>query len=148
MGLFGRSFKKKVEDALDEIRGMDLGIRNLGADVRGKVITLEGEAPSREVANQVMEIVVDRVKPDNVVNTIRVDKPEPPPPEPPAEKEAVEVEPEHQRFHEVLEGDTLSALAKKYYGDASKYPKIFDANRDVLDNPDLIRVGQRLRIPE
>jgi nucleoid-associated protein YgaU len=36
----------------------------------------------------------------------------------------------------------------KYYGKASAYPKIFEANRDILDNPDLIKPGQKLRIPD
>lgn len=36
---------------------------------------------------------------------------------------------------------------QKYYGDASLYPKIFEANKDVLKDPNLIRVGQKLRIP-
>ena len=49
--------------------------------------------------------------------------------------------------HVVQAGDTLSKLAAKYYGDASLYTKIFQANRDVLSDPDKIRVGQKLRIP-
>jgi nucleoid-associated protein YgaU len=51
------------------------------------------------------------------------------------------------QWYEVKKGDTLSKIAKEFYGDASLYPKIFDANRDRLKNPDLIQVGQKLRIP-
>jgi nucleoid-associated protein YgaU len=51
------------------------------------------------------------------------------------------------QWHEVVAGDTLSKIALKYYGDASLYPTIFEANRDQLKNPDLIKVGQKLRIP-
>ncbi len=51
------------------------------------------------------------------------------------------------QWHEVKKGETLSKIAQQYYGDASLYPKIFEANQDVLKNPDLIRVGQKLRIP-
>ncbi|MEQ1545241.1 YidB family protein [Methyloglobulus sp.] len=47
----------------------------------------------------------------------------------------------------VVSGDTLSKIAKHYYGDANEWPKIFDANRDKLSNPDKINVGQVLRIP-
>ncbi len=54
---------------------------------------------------------------------------------------------EYYHVHEVVSGDTLGKLAKEYYRDASKYPKIFEANRDQLDNPDLIKVGQKLKIP-
>jgi nucleoid-associated protein YgaU len=51
------------------------------------------------------------------------------------------------QWHEVKSGETLSKIAQHYYGDASLYPKIFEANRDVLKDPNMIRVGQKLRIP-
>ena len=47
----------------------------------------------------------------------------------------------------VQSGDTLSKIAHKYYGDASLYPKIFQANRDQLSDPNRISPGQKLRIP-
>ncbi len=52
------------------------------------------------------------------------------------------------RFHTVQKGDTLSAISKKFYGDANKYMKVFEANRPMLENPDKIYPGQVLRIPE
>lgn len=55
-------------------------------------------------------------------------------------------EPEAQ-YHDVVRGDTLSAIAKKYYGDANKYPAIFEANKPMLSHPDKIYPGQKLRIP-
>ncbi|MBY0455601.1 MAG: peptidoglycan-binding protein LysM [Burkholderiaceae bacterium] len=60
--------------------------------------------------------------------------------------EVTDPEPEAQ-FHDVVRGDTLSAIAKKFYGDANKYPKIFEANQPMLSNPDKIYPGQKLRIP-
>jgi nucleoid-associated protein YgaU len=51
------------------------------------------------------------------------------------------------QYHTVVKGDTLSAIAKKYYGDASKYPEIFEANKPMLKHPDKIYPGQSLRIP-
>ncbi len=53
-----------------------------------------------------------------------------------------------QRTYTVQRGDTLSALAQRYYGNATQYNKIFDANRDQLKDPDKIQVGQTLKIPE
>ena len=48
----------------------------------------------------------------------------------------------------VKEGDTLSVIAKKIYGDESDYQKIYDANKDLIGpNPDLIKPGQELTIP-
>ena len=51
------------------------------------------------------------------------------------------------QWHEVEAGESLSKIAVKYYGDASLYTKIFEANKDVLKDPNMIRVGQKLRIP-
>lgn len=51
------------------------------------------------------------------------------------------------RFYTVKKGDTLSAIAKAEYGNANKYPTIFDANKPMLKDPDKIYPGQVLRIP-
>jgi nucleoid-associated protein YgaU len=51
------------------------------------------------------------------------------------------------KTYTVKAGDTLSKIAKQYYGDASQYTKIFEANRDQLSDPNLIRPGQVLTIP-
>jgi nucleoid-associated protein YgaU len=51
------------------------------------------------------------------------------------------------QWHEVKRGETLWKIAQEHYGDGSLYPKIFEANRDVLKDPNLIKVGQKLRIP-
>lgn len=55
-------------------------------------------------------------------------------------------EPEAQ-YHAVVSGDNLSKIAKKFYGDANKYPVIFEANKPMLTHPDKIYPGQLLRIP-
>ncbi len=47
----------------------------------------------------------------------------------------------------VQSGDSLSKIAKKHLGSADKYMAIFNANTDILKNPDLIKVGQKLKIP-
>ncbi len=51
------------------------------------------------------------------------------------------------RFHTVQKGDTLSKIAKEFYGDANKYQQIFEANKPMLSHPDKIYPGQKLRIP-
>ncbi|WP_295958171.1 peptidoglycan-binding protein LysM [Rhodoferax sp.] len=50
-------------------------------------------------------------------------------------------------YHTVVSGDTLSAVAKKAYGNANLYPQIFEANKPMLSSPDKIYPGQVLRIP-
>jgi nucleoid-associated protein YgaU len=47
----------------------------------------------------------------------------------------------------VAKGDSLSKIAKQFYGDANQWRRIYDANRDQLSNPDLIHPGQNLKIP-
>ena len=49
--------------------------------------------------------------------------------------------------YEVVAGDSLSKIAKRHYGDANKWPRIYEANRDQIKNPDLIHPGQKLTIP-
>jgi len=50
-------------------------------------------------------------------------------------------------MYTVQSGDTLSKIAKRFLGDANKYPAIFEANRDQLSDPDKIGVGQKLKLP-
>jgi LysM repeat protein len=49
--------------------------------------------------------------------------------------------------HTVKRGETLGKIAKQYYGNASKYTVIFNANTNILKNPDVIHPGQELVIP-
>ncbi|MCP4054406.1 MULTISPECIES: LysM peptidoglycan-binding domain-containing protein [unclassified Mesoflavibacter] len=49
--------------------------------------------------------------------------------------------------HTVKSGDTLGKIAKHYYGNAGKYTAIFEANKDILNNPDVIHPDQELKIP-
>ncbi len=142
MGLFGPSLEKQVEKALGQVRGMGLDVRGLGARVEGKIVTLTGETESMEVKTTIMEAFSKAVKADNILNTIKVIRPEP---EPHATAPAAAP---GERTYEVQAGDTLGAIAQRFYGKASQYMKIFEANRDILDNPDLIKVGQVLKIPE
>ncbi|MEZ4894475.1 MAG: LysM peptidoglycan-binding domain-containing protein [Saprospiraceae bacterium] len=70
-----------------------------------------------------------RSKPSDIVADIQVDNPS------------------FYTKHTVVKGESLSKIAKHYYDDMMKYKLIFDANRDQLDNPDRIDVGQVLTIP-
>lgn len=137
--MFGKSFEDQVQEAINTVGVTTPGVSGLHAEVHGKVITLQGKADSREAANLAMQKIDQSVKADNIVNAIVVEKAEP---EPVIEQVSAE------RFYEVVSGDTLGAISQKYYGKASDYMKIFEANRDILDNPDLIKPGQKLRIPE
>ena len=51
------------------------------------------------------------------------------------------------RIHVVVKGDSLSKIALREYGDAQQWRRIYEANRDLVQNPDLIYPGQKLRLP-
>ena len=77
--------------------------------------------------------------------------PAPPPPESgtashPTPEQTEKIKP--QRFHIVTKNQTLSEISYKYYGSASKWPKIFEANRNILSDPDKLQPGMKLIIPE
>lgn len=61
--------------------------------------------------------------------------------------EVVTPEPEPPRFHTVVPGESLSVIARKYCGDAMKYPVIFEANKPMLSDTDKLYPGQVLHIP-
>jgi len=54
---------------------------------------------------------------------------------------------EYYHLHTVESGESLSKISKHYFKDANKYMNIFNANKDQLTNPDMIKVGQKLKIP-
>ena len=54
---------------------------------------------------------------------------------------------DYYHLHTVESGENLSKISKQYYKDAKSYMKIFEANKDQLTNPDIIKVGQKLKIP-
>lgn len=93
------------------------------------VVTLSGGAPSQEASEKAS------LAAGNVANVTQVDNKLSAPAADPAQ------------YHDVVRGDTLSAISKKYYGDANKYNAIFEANKPMLSHPDKIYPGQKLRIP-
>lgn len=52
------------------------------------------------------------------------------------------------RIYVVERGDNLSRIARKFYGEASAWKRIYEENRDVIQNPDLVEPGWKLRIPD
>jgi len=60
---------------------------------------------------------------------------------------AREAEAPTEATYTVVPGDSLSKIAKRFYGEANEWRKIFEANKDQIENPDLIHPGQVLRIP-
>ncbi|SCK31838.1 LysM domain-containing protein [Variovorax sp. HW608] len=114
------------------IETQNLGLTDLGVtySAANGLVTLSGSAPSQEASEKAS------LAAGNVANVTQVDNNLVAPPAEPAQ------------YHDVVRGDTLSAISKKYYGDANKYNAIFEANKPMLSNPDKIYPGQKLRIPK
>ena len=148
--MFGRSIEKKANEAVEKLNARFPGTR-ISASVDDKIVTLQGTAPDLATKQQIMVAFNEMVKTDNTINQISIPQP--------TTSHAAGGAPGNfapgtgmagsggQRVHEVVRGDTLSGLAKTYYGNASQYNRIFEANRDILDDPDKIKVGQKLKIP-
>ena len=129
--LFG-SEAEAPEKIKSHIEEDNPGIKNLEISVKEGVVELSGEAESAEAAEKAV-LMAGNVK---GIREVRFDGLSTPP-----ATEKVE-------YYEIVSGDTLSAIAKRYYGKASAYPRIFEANREVIKDPDLIFVGQKIRIPQ
>lgn len=114
------------------INTQQLGVTNLKVayDAAQGKVTVTGEAPTQAVKEKVTLCCGNVSNVTSVDNQMSVTNPEP-----------------EAQYHDVVRGDTLSAIAKKYYGDANKYPVIFEANKPMLSHPDKIYPGQKLRIP-
>ena len=51
------------------------------------------------------------------------------------------------QYYTIESGDSLSKIAKQFYGNAMDYPKLFEANKEVIEDPNLIYPGQKIRVP-
>ena len=124
---------------------LGLQVTNFNVTVADKVATVTGLAVNRAEASKIVMAVGNNDGIDKVDNQMRVPLSSiQPAAAPDADDHADE---DKVTFHTVESGDTLSAIARKVYGDANKYPVIFEANKPMLSNPDRIYPGQVLRIP-
>lgn len=110
---------------------MNQGVENPKVTFDDGVATVWGKAPSQAIKENTILVI------GNVQGVARVD-----------DRMEVEVPAPEATFYTVESGDTLSAIAKRHYGSAAEYTKIFKANQPMLKDPDLIYPGQVLRIPK
>jgi nucleoid-associated protein YgaU len=125
--------KTKYAPALKTIEEQGVKLQNL--HIQDNKLFIKGAAPTDAAKNEVWTAIkqVDRSYSDLLAD-ITID------PSLPAPK------PKEQNYT-VQSGDTLSKISKQFYGDANRYMKIFDANKDQLKDPNTIKPGQVLRIP-
>ncbi|MDJ0760590.1 MAG: peptidoglycan-binding protein LysM [Woeseiaceae bacterium] len=113
------------------------GIKNIEVEFDDGVATICGDCDSKATRDRAI-LMVGNIKGVEKVIADDLNAPEPPPEAPPEPEETV---------YEIKSGDTLGAIAKQFYGKASKYMTIFEANRDIIDDPNKIYPGQKIRIP-
>ena len=110
------------------VKALDLEVENLQVEVAGTTCCVMGEVSNQETKEKIALAVGNTAGIGTVDDRLEVTAPK-----------AV--------FYTVVSGDTLSKIAREHYGDANKYPTVFEANRPMLEHPDKIFPGQVLRIP-
>lgn len=149
MGLFdfvkdvGRQIFDTDAEAADNIKQhlevKTSGIRNIEVEFDDGVATICGDCVNQATRDRAVLMVGNIKGVEKVVaDDLRVD--------PPKVKEKAQPQ-EKAEFYEIVSGDTLSGIAKKYYGKASAYTRIFEANKDIISDPNKIYPGQKIRIP-
>lgn len=131
-GIFGRgrSEDEEITDLLNSTFGDK--ISNLKVEFKDGVVSLYGSCDTQATKEKAI-LLAGNVKGVSGVNDIYFTAPQ--------TEEEVE-------YYVVNPGDSLSKIAKNFYGNAMKYPEIFEANKEVIKDPDLIYPGQKLRIPK
>ena len=159
MGLFdfakdiGSKLFSNESDAVENITAHILdnnpGIEDLFVIFDAGVTTIIGVTQSAEAAQKAVLLAgnvkgVTEVIPKIQINEAELEAGA-------AAEEEVEManllEPDNVEYYIIQSGDSLSKIAKKYYQNANEYPRIFDANKEVIKDPNLIYPGQKIRIP-
>jgi nucleoid-associated protein YgaU len=147
MGVFsflknlGRDIEGETAATITKTLNEKFGRRlsNLKVTVEGGTVTLAGEAKSEDVREKAVLLAgnikgVDAVNDDGL--SVRA----------PAGGGVATLK--KSTFYTIKKGDTLSKIAKREYGSADQWTKLFDANQEVIDHPDRIYPGQTIRIPD
>lgn len=171
MDAFSKILGGKKADPTASVKPPSAVLRENGIDPSGLkfkfnqdgTVGVSGSAGSQQESERISELINGIPGVTGVQSSITVAAPAPiptptPTPEPEvvveaaeapaaAEEAAVEAKPEG-RTYTVQSGDTLWKIAEAMYGSGGKYMKIFEANKDLLENPDKIFPGQELVIPD
>ena len=112
------------------INQMGFSVRDLAVDIEGDRALIRGAVDSQADREKIILMVGNTEGIAAVDDRLQVSRQEP-----------------ESQFYDVKSGDSLSKIAKQFYGDANKYNLIFEANKPMLKDPDEIYPGQKLRIP-
>jgi len=135
--------KQKYQPAIGLMQQLQVRLQNV--HMEGGKLFIRGEAPSQEVKNKVWDQIksIDGSYSDLTCDLTVSEQ------QPATMTAGASVSGgQNQRRYTVQAGDTLSAISGQFYGNASQYMKIFEANRNILSDPNKIQPGQELVIPE
>lgn len=131
----GRKIFGKESEADEKVREYleadNPGIDGLGVKVQDGVVFISGSATDPAAVEKAV-LMAGNIE---GIGEVRIDGVEAPP-------LSGDVE-----YYEIVAGDNLSKIAKRFYGDANAWQTLFAANKEVIKDPDLIFVGQKIRIP-
>jgi nucleoid-associated protein YgaU len=131
--------KAKYQSVLNFIQSNNIQLQNV--NMEGDKLLIRATAPSADAKNRVWDqIKLVDPKLSDLIADIQA---------PAAAAAAAGGAPSTAaaRTYTVQPGDSLSKISKQFYGDANKYMKIFEANKDKLSDPDKVKVGTELVIP-
>jgi nucleoid-associated protein YgaU len=131
--------KAKYQSVLNFIQSQGVQLQNV--NMEGDKLLIRATAPSGDLKNKVWD-QIKLVDPNysDLIADIQA-------PAAAAAAAAGGAPTPAARTYTVQPGDSLSKISKEFYGDANKYMKIFDANKDKLTDPDKVKVGTNLIIP-
>jgi len=131
----GKKLFNSAEEAADKLKakltGSNPGVDDLDVQFDDGVVSISGKADSAEAMEKAV-LIAGNTQGVTEVNIDNLDAP----------AAATDVQ-----YYTIESGDSLSKVAKQFYGNAMDYPKLFDANKEVIEDPNLIYPGQKIRIP-
>mgnify|MGYP000513016805 CR=1 FL=1 len=122
--------RANAQTLVNTVNSYGFDVKNLDVIITGETATVWGEAADQATREKVLLTIGNTKGIANVDDKMTTKEPAP-----------------EAKMHTVVSGESLSKIAKKYYGDAMKYNVIFEANKPMLTDPDKIYPGQVLRIP-
>ena len=136
--------KQKYQSVINAISQHQVRLQNV--NMQGDKLFVRGEAPSQDAKNKVWGQIklVDSTHADLTADITVNDSPKP---RTQTAGASIGGRP-YMRTYVVQSGDTLSKISKQFYGKDDQYMKIFEANRDQLSDPDKLKPGQKLVVPE
>ena len=129
--IFGIGDADAADQIKENIEANNPGVTDLTVSLDDEICTIGGTCDTAEAKEKTV-LIAGNMKGVASVNGDALTAPE-------AEAET--------EYYVIKSGDTLWAIASKFLGNGSKYPEIFEANREVIEDPDKIFPGQKIRIP-